>query len=71
MDRSSALCPGGSDKMCNELCRDVRVTEVVTARFDTSTHSLNYHINLNLHFDAAAEVLEKDFWVVLPPYWWS
>lgn len=46
--------------MCNELCRDVRVTEVVTARFDTSTHSLNY-INLNLHFDAAAEVLEKYF----------
>ncbi|CAM4723296.1 unnamed protein product [Leuciscus chuanchicus] len=27
VDRSSALCPGGSDKMCNELCKDVRVTE--------------------------------------------
>lgn len=71
MDRSSALCPGGSDKMCNELCRDVRVTGVVTARFDTSTYSLTttHPINLNSHFDAAAEGLAKDFKVVLLSYW--
>lgn len=71
MDRSSSLCPGGSDKMCNELCRDVRVTGVVTARFDTSTYSLTITqlINLNSHIDAAAEGLAKDFKAVLLSYW--